>query len=151
MKGCKYFEVLSDQKALSNIYNITGTRELSYFPEELWNLSEATVKYNFKVRYILGKCNIVVDYLSHHPHWSSTQPIVKDIWGKDILVEAIVRLATLTRYWRKLEDPFLTTIKDVVTEDSDYMTVLDHLKNKTPTKILRKEPIGSPVHSYLNI
>ena len=29
LKGCKYFEVMSDQKALSDIYNLTGTRELS--------------------------------------------------------------------------------------------------------------------------
>ena len=36
-------------------------------------------------------------------------------------------------------------------EDSDYMTVLNHMKNKTPTKVLRKEPTGSPVHSYLNV
>ena len=45
----------------------------------------------------------------------------------------------------------MATIKDVARRDSDYMTVLDHLKNRTPTKILRKEPIGSPVHSYLNV
>ena len=106
------------------------------FPEELRNLSETTMKYNFKVVYILGKSNIVADYLSHHLCWSSTQPIVKDTWGKDTPVEAIVRLATIKRYQRKLEDPFLTTIKDIAMEDSDYMTVLDHLKNKTLTKIL---------------
>ena len=47
--------------------------------------------------------------------------------GKDTLVEAIVRLATLTRFRRNLEDPFITTIKEVTTEDLDYMTVLQHL------------------------
>ena len=98
LKGCKQFEVLSDQKALSDIYNTKGTRELSDFPEELRNLSEAMMKYNFTVKYILGKSNILADFLSHHPHWSSTQPIVKDTWGKDTPVEAIAWLATLTRY-----------------------------------------------------
>ena len=49
---------------------------------------------------------------------------VEDIWGKDTPVEAIIRLAVLTRFRRKLEDLFLTTIKDVAMEDSDYMTVL---------------------------
>ena len=67
LKGCKKFEVLSDQKVLLDIYNIEGTRELSDFPEELHNLSEAMMKYNFKVWYILGKCNILADYLSYHP------------------------------------------------------------------------------------
>ena len=45
----------------------------------------------------------------------------------------------------------MATIKDVATEDSNYMAVLEHLKNKTPTKTLRKEPIGSPIHSYCNV
>ena len=57
-------------------------------------------------------------------------------------MEAIVRLATTKIYCKKLEDPFLATIKDVAMEDSDYLTVLNHLKNKTPVKDLRKQPIG---------
>ena len=103
-------------------------------------MSEFTMKYNLKVVYIPGS----------HP-WSTTQPIVKDTWGKDTPVEAIVRLVTLKRYQRKFEDLFLTTINDLAMEDLDYMTVLEHLKKRTPIKILRKEPIGSPVHSYLNV
>lgn len=139
------------QQALQVIYNTSRSRELSDFPEELQNLGEATMKYNFKVRYILGKSNILADFLSHHPRWSPTQPIVKYMWGKDTPMEAIVWLAKLTRFQRKLEDPFLTTIKDVETEDSDNMTVLQDMKNKKPTKTLRKELIGSPVHSYLSV
>ena len=44
LKGCKYFEVMSDQKALSYKYNLTGTREFSDFHEEIQNLNEATMK-----------------------------------------------------------------------------------------------------------
>ena len=94
------------KKALQNIYNTDGTRELSDFPEELSNLGEAMMKYNFKVLYIPGKSNILVDFLSCHPHWSSTQSILKDMSGKVTSVEAIVCLVTLTRFWRKLEDFF---------------------------------------------
>ena len=57
----------------------------------------------------------------------------------------------MTRYQRQLEDLFLTTIKDVATEYSDYMSVLNHVKNKTPVMTLQKEPVDSPVHSYLSI
>ena len=66
LKGCKYFEVMSDQKALSNISNLTETKEFSDFPEELQNLSEATMKYNFKVVYIPGKSSLVAHYLSRY-------------------------------------------------------------------------------------
>ena len=76
---------------------------------------------------------------------------MRDAWGKDTLVEDIIRLATAKRYHRKLDDPFLKTLKDVATKDSDYLTVLNHLKNKTPMKDLKKEPTSSPIHSYLTL
>ena len=50
---------MSDQKALSDIYNLTGSREFSDFPEKLRNLSEATMKYNFHVVYVPGKINLI--------------------------------------------------------------------------------------------
>ena len=84
LKGCKQFEVLSDQKVLSDIYNSKGTRELSDFPKELRNLSKAMMKYNFTVKYILGKSNVLADFRSRHVCWSPTQPILKDMGGKTL-------------------------------------------------------------------
>ena len=50
-----------------------------------------------------------------------------------------------------MDDPFLQTIKDIATEDYEYITVLNHLQNKTSTKDHKKEPTLSPVHSYLAV
>ena len=80
---------MSNQKALIDIYYLTGSREFSDFLEELRNLSEATMKYNFQVVIVPGKTNLIADYISRHPKWSSTQLIVKDAWSKDSPVKAI--------------------------------------------------------------
>ena len=112
LKGCKYFEVLSNQKALQDIYDTDRSRELSDFPEELHNLGKATMKYNFKVRYILGKSNILADFLSSHPRWSSTQPIVKDMWGRDTPVEAIGNI-----------DKVLENVGSLMTIDTNRLVV----------------------------
>ena len=43
------------------------------------------MKYNFKVHYIPGKSNILVDFLSHHPCWTK----IKDEKILDEVVKVI--------------------------------------------------------------
>ena len=74
-----HFTVMSHQKALSDIYSLTGSWELSDFPEELHNLSEATMRYNFKVTYVPGKKNMGANFLSRTLRWSSTQSMAKEM------------------------------------------------------------------------
>ena len=59
LKGAKDFKVISNQKALSDIYFLTWSREFADFLKELRNLSEATMKYNFWVVYVPGKTNLI--------------------------------------------------------------------------------------------
>ena len=58
LKGSKYFQVMSNQKAMSNIYSLTGSRQFTDFLEELRNLNEITMMYNFWVVFLI---------LSHYP------------------------------------------------------------------------------------
>ena len=90
------------------------------------------MKFYLNVIFVPGKAKLIADYLSCHPKWSSNQPIANDIWGKDQPIEAIVCKVSTKRYLRKLDDPFLTTINNFVTEDEDYIQVMNHLKNKAP-------------------
>ena len=57
--------VISDEQALSKNYVVRC--EFHNFPEELRNLGDAKLKINHEVKYILGKWNVLVDYLSCNP------------------------------------------------------------------------------------
>merc|ERR1712089_50465 len=65
LRGIAHFQVFSDQIALSHLYS--GSREMVDFPEELRNLAEATLKYNFTVTYVKGERNSAADYFSRYP------------------------------------------------------------------------------------
>ena len=47
LRGIAHFKVFTDQIALSHLYS--GSREMVDFPEEIRNLAEATLRYNFSV------------------------------------------------------------------------------------------------------
>ena len=53
LRGIGHFTVYTDQIALHHLYS--GTRELADFPEEIRNLAEATIRYNFNVEYVKGE------------------------------------------------------------------------------------------------
>lgn len=68
LRGCDQFKVNTDHQALQGIYN---TKEIDSMSEEVEALVSTTMRYNFKVVYVPGKCNEVADFLSRHPRWSS--------------------------------------------------------------------------------
>ena len=68
LRGSSKFYIRSNQQALSNIYG--GRHELENIHEVLRNLGEATLKFNFEVKYIKGTNNVLVDYLRRNPQWT---------------------------------------------------------------------------------
>ena len=54
--------MLSDKKALCDLYNRIS--ELVDILQDLRNLSEATLRYNFTIEYLPGKLDVIVDFLS---------------------------------------------------------------------------------------
>ena len=126
LRGINHFTVMSDQIALSHIYS--GNRELSDFPEEIRNLAEATMAYNFNVCYVRGQDNVLADYFSRNPLWGYGQPVADDIYSRLALVEALVRQVQSSIDRRRAEDPALTSIKEQASMDDGYCRVLDTLK-----------------------
>ena len=66
LRGIAHFTVFTDQIALSHLYS--GNREMVDFPEELRNLAEATLKYNFSVVYVKGERNTLADSNQRKQH-----------------------------------------------------------------------------------
>ena len=64
------------------------------FPEELRNLAEATLKYNFTVTYVKGDKNCAADYLSRYPVRGYGQPVAEDVHGRPCPIEALVGFLT---------------------------------------------------------
>ena len=113
MRGINHFTVISDQVALSHIYG--GGQELNDFPEELRNLMEVTLCYNFNVQHMKGTDNTLADYFSRNPIWGYGQPVVEDVFGKPTPVEGLVRLvqATTDKRWALLEKARLLFLEEV--------------------------------------
>ena len=143
LRGIAHFDVMSDQIALSHLYS--GNRELSDFPEEIRNLAEATMKYNFSVKYIKGSQNTIADFFSRHPVFGYGQPTADNLFGKPTPVEALVRVVHSQIEQRRAEDPALASIKEQASVSDEYQAVLETLKSglkshEIKTKVGKSHP-----------
>ena len=80
LRGIGHFKVFTDQIALHHLYS--GLREMADFPEEIRNLAEATLRYNFSVEYVKGERNVLADYFSRFPVKGYGQPVADDKHGR---------------------------------------------------------------------
>ena len=150
LKGCPQFTIYNDQKALSDLQY--GKRDLGDFPEEVRNLSENTLNYNFTVKYVTVKVNTITDYFSHHTQWSKEgQPMAENASRVRRLMEEIVKKVETRIQQRHLDEPFIPEHTDRVSANDEYQTVLNHLKKGTELQDLKKLPTESPIHSYLSV
>ena len=109
------------------------------------------MKNNYTVRYLPGKQNILTDYLSCNPGWSSSQSMVQNAYRIVSPVKAIIRTVKTKVYRRQLKDLLLQEIKDVALADENYQLVLSHVKDKTLFMVLRMMPQDNPIQSYLAV
>merc|ERR1712082_385167 len=123
LRGIAHFKVFTDQIALSHLYS--GNREMVDFPEELRNLAEATLKYNFSVVYVKGERNTLADYFSRFPVIGYGQPVADDVLGRPCPVEALVRSVHASTEMRRAADPALMAIKEHASVHEDYQQVLN--------------------------
>ena len=99
------------------------------FPEEIRNLAEATLRYNFSVKYVKGERNVLADYFSRFPVLGYGQPVADDKHGRPTPVEALVRSVHAATERRRAADPALQAIKEYASMDDDYQQVLETLKS----------------------
>ena len=115
------------------------------FPEEIRNLAEATLRYNFSVVYVKGERNTLADYFSRFPVRGYGQPVADDVHGRPTPVEALVRSVHASTEERRAADPALMAIKEHASMDDEYQQVLDTLKagvtsHEVKTKIGKNHP-----------
>ncbi len=135
--------MFTDQIALSHLYS--GSREMVDFPEEIRNLVEATLRYNFSVEYVRGECNVLTNYFSRFPVRGYGQPVADDIHGRPTPVEALVRSVHASTERRRAADPALVAIKEHASMDDEYQQVLEMLKaglksHEVRTKVGKTHP-----------
>ena len=62
----------------------------------------------------------IPDYFSRNSIWGYGQPVVKDVFGKPVAMEGLVRLVEATTDRRRSEDPALLSIKEAASVDERY-------------------------------
>ena len=89
LRGCPHFWVFTDHRSLESIYNSKPIDEIS---DEISNIVVSTYRYNFTVKYVSSKDNLLADFLSRNPIWTQEQeqhgPWIIDDFGKKITAEA---------------------------------------------------------------
>ena len=151
LRGIGHFTVYTDQIALHHLYS--GTRELADFPEEIRNLAEATLRYNFNVEYVKGEKNVLADYFSRFPVYGYGQPVSDDRYGRPTPVEALVRQVHAGIEKKRAEDPALLAIKEQAALDESYQQVLETLKSgleshEVKTKLGKNHPARKFQHLW---
>ena len=151
LRGIGHFTVFTDQIALHHLYS--GSRELADFPEEIRNLAEATLRFNFNVEYVKGDRNILADYFSHFPVYGYGQPVAEDLNGCPQPVEGLVRQVHASIERKRAEDPALLAIKEQAALDDAYQQVLETIKSgmashEVKTKLGKSHPARKFQHLW---
>ena len=122
LRGIGHFTVYTDQIALHHLYS--GSSQLADFPEEIRNLAEATLRYNFNIEYVKGAKNILADYFSRFPVHGYGQPVAEDLNGHPQPVEGLVRQVHASIERRRAEDPALLAIKEQAALDRGVQLIV---------------------------
>merc|ERR1712089_83713 len=99
------------------------------FPEEIHNLAEATLRYNFNVEYVKGAKNILAEYFSRFPVYGYGQPVADDLHGRPQPVEGLVRQVHAAIERKRAEDPALLALKEQAAMDDAFQQVLETIKS----------------------
>merc|ERR1712112_457289 len=105
LRGCPHFWVYTDHQSLESIYNSKPIDEISV---EISDIVVSTYRYNFTVKYVSSKDNLLADFLSRNPLWTQEQeqhgPWIVDDFGKKITVEAHISSVSSVQIVDKYEE-----------------------------------------------
>merc|ERR1711867_220020 len=132
LRGCPHFWVYTDHRSLESIYNSKPIDEIS---DEISDIVVSTYRYNFTVKYVSAKDNLLADFLSRNPIWTQEQeehgPWIVDDFGKTITVEAHVSSVQVMNFEERLKsDPLLEHIRDQGALDPQYSAVIRAIQEK---------------------
>ena len=133
MRGCPHFTIKTDQKALEAIYN---SKPLDDISDKISDIVVSTYRYNFTVKYIPGKQNELVDYLSQNPEWDEETekhgPFIIDDFSKEITIKAhICSAQTINRFQSRIDsDLLLELVRDSGTINDQYSAVIKAIQEK---------------------
>ena len=133
LRGCPHFWVFTDHRSLESIYNSKPIDEIS---DEISDIVVSTYRYNFTVKYVSAKDNLLADFLSRNPIWSQEQeefgPWIIDNFGKKITVEAHISSAQIVDKFeeRLRSDPLLEHIRDQGALDPQFTALIQVIQEK---------------------
>ena len=131
-------------------------KPLDDISDEISDIVVSTYRYNFSVKYIPGKQNELVDYLSRNPDRDEETekhgPFIIDDFGKEITIEAHICLAqTINRFQSRIDsDPLLESMRDSGAIDDQYSAVIKAVQeNKSKTWVLNSS--DNPCREYVSV
>ena len=89
--------------------------------------------YNYEIRHVKGEVNCIADCLSRRPEWmlaKDRQPDSKDGTGvsaRGSRDKLCLRVFTESRPFLR-DNPALKKLEEIGKKDSDYMTIIDHIR-----------------------
>merc|ERR1711867_862 len=153
LRGCPHFWVYTDHRSLESIYNSKPIDEIS---DEISDIVVSTYRYNFTVKYVSAKDNLLADFLSRNPIWTQEQeefgPWIVDNFGKKITVKAHISSAQIVdKYEERLRsDPLLEHIRDQGALDPQYTVVIQAIQEKR-TKEWVLNTSENPCREYASV
>ena len=116
----------------------------------------STFKYDFTVKHVAGKKNLIADYLSRNPLWEDDEdaaigPTVTNDFGQEVTIGQHVHMAGLHQYAERIyNDPLLEDLRDAGVLDTSYLAVIDALR-KGMTKEAVLSTTENPCREYSNV